>query len=188
MLAVVTSKRLTPEQVHAVGVAALENAVSIMADAGVLLLAERPRRAYALGVTAAEEFTKSRRCRDLLFDWTDGITVSELKATLRPGSGKAHLERYAEALDYLWGLSGWTVPIPAGFEDLTAVAKEDMKARNRVSYVEVAPNGLPMTPDGVDEDEARTWVSAMIRHFATLGQVWRTALDDAFAAARSESG
>lgn len=181
---VMTSKRLTPGQVHAVGVAALEKAISLMAEAGLLLQADRPRRGYALGVIAAEEFTKSLRCRDILFNWASGITVDELNAELRPGR-EAHVQRYTEALEYLWSLSGETVPIPDGYPNLRAVAVEDMKARARVLYVEVHPSGVPMTPSGVSEDEARTWLGAMIRHFATLGHVWREALDEALAFAQA---
>ena len=36
-----------------------------------------------------------------------------------------------------------------------------------------------MTPEGVSEDEARAWVSAMINFFATIAGAWRLTLDDA---------
>jgi AbiV family abortive infection protein len=173
-----TSKRLTPEQVQAVGIAALENAVEMMGEAEILLDADRPRRAFALGVTAAEEIAKTLACRSALGRWTGTLTVAELNKALRPPR-KAHAERYATALAYLTLVSG-AMPPPAGFE------REDMKARNRVLYVEVAPDGSAMTPEGVSEDEARMWVTGMIRNFTTLASAWRAGLDDDLAIARGE--
>jgi AbiV family abortive infection protein len=184
MLAVVTSKRLTPEEVHAVGVAALDNAIVLLGDAIVLLRADRPQRAFALGVTAVEEVAKFLSCRQILSGWT-GITVGELNAALRPRGHQAHIERYHSALDYLWGLTGYTVPLPAGFPSLKAVAKQDMRARDQSLYVEVASSGKPRTPADVGEDEIREWLKVMIGYFAMLERVWREGLDDVLAAART---
>lgn len=182
-LAVVTSKHLRTEQVHAVGVAALDNALGLMGDAALLLGAGRYHRAYALGVIAVEEVAKYLYCRHVLFHWTSGITVADLNVALRPRGG-AHVERCTFALDFLWGLTGRTVPLPPGFRDLKGVAKVDMIGRERALYVEVAPTGEPRTPAGVSEYEARGWLSGMIGHFAMLEKVWRESLDDALTAAR----
>ncbi len=118
----------------------------------------------------------------MLRDWTGRITVAELNKALRPG-GQAHVDRYAETLTYLTAMSP-SIPLPPGFEDLKALARSDMRARERVLYVEVAPSGAPMTPEGVGEDEARVWLSAMIKYSVSLGSVWRSGLDDALAVAR----
>lgn len=75
-----TSKLLSPEEVHEVGVTAFENALRLMSDAAFLLEAGRPRRAYALGVIAVEETAKHLRCRDVLQSWVSGM--AELFATL----------------------------------------------------------------------------------------------------------
>jgi AbiV family abortive infection protein len=173
----VTSKRLTPEDVHAVGVAALENAVELMRDAAALVEAGRPRRAYALGVIAVEEVAKHYRCRTILHGWTGAITVVELNAELRPVHD-AHVERFAETLAHLGALAP-SAPMPPGFDDLVAVARNDIDARERVLYVEVAPNGAPMTPEGVSEDEARRWVTTMVGYFAGIAGPWRHTLEDA---------
>ncbi len=53
-----TSKRLTPEQVHAVGLAAVKKAVALVEEGAILLDADRPQRAYALGVVGVEKLCK----------------------------------------------------------------------------------------------------------------------------------
>jgi AbiV family abortive infection protein len=176
-----TSKQLSPEDVHAVGVAAVENAVALMADAHILLGAGRPRRAYALGVIAVEEVAKFLRCRSILRRWTK-LTVADLNDALRPGA-KVHLQRYAETLAYLWSFTP-SAPLLAGVGNLGELAREDMKAGERVPYVEVAPSGVPMTPHGVREEEARTWVSAMGRYFVMFQSAWRDGIDDDLSAAK----
>jgi AbiV family abortive infection protein len=165
-----------------VGVAALENAVGLMADAAVLRDAGRPIRAFALGVIAVEELAKYYRCRNELRRWTGVLTVASLNKLLRPGNA-AHVERYAETLEYMHTFAP-SVPLPHGFNDLTAVAEQDMRARERALYVEVAPSGQPMTPAGVSEADAHLWLSAMIEHFAMLARVRRSALDQELDAAR----
>jgi AbiV family abortive infection protein len=174
-----TSKGLGPEQVHTIGVAALDNALSLMAYAGVLLFADRPRRAYALGLIAAEEYAKSYACRCLLESWPGKFTVADLQATLRP-KGDPHAKRYADALRYLdaMALGG----LQQGLGDLDAVAKSDMRDRERTLYVEVDSSGGPRTPGDVSEDQARLWVEGMTGWFLQLAGVWRSALDDALAA------
>lgn len=177
-----TSKRLTPEEVHAVGRAAVENALQIMGEALVLLGAGRARRAYALGVIAVEEVAKYLTCREELRDWAGPLTVPELNGKLRPpGRGRAHVERYIHTLSYLAVLSG---QLPEGWNDLEAVAKSDMRARERALYVEVHDSGVPMTPEGVSFEEARMWVEGMARFFATLGNAWQEGLDVALEEAR----
>lgn len=171
-----TSKRLTPEQVHAVGVAALENAMGLMTDAAILLEADRPRRAFALGVIAVEEVAKVNVCRSVLGRWTSGApTVNELNRILRPRQGP-HVQRYRDTFTYLMLVTGSPAP-PHGF------ALDDMKARGRVLYVEVADDGSPMTPEGVAEHEARQWVEGMARNFIRLAPAWRNGLDDDLAVA-----
>jgi AbiV family abortive infection protein len=181
----VTSRLLTPEQVHAVGRAALDNGLNIMSDALTLAALGRQRRAYALGVIAVEEVAKFHRVRQLLRDWSGGLTVVELNKELRPGKGAAvHEERYVEALNYIWSLAP-TIPLPAGYTDLRAMARVDLQARERVLYVEVASSGKPMTPEGVDEAEAAQWVTAIGQHLATMARVWSKGLDDALLAVQS---
>lgn len=178
-----TSKLLTPEDVHAVGVAAVENALELMTDAAVLLGAGRPLRAYALGVIAVEEVAKHLVCRDKLGHWEATLTVSELNEALRPSA--AHARRYGTALAYLTGMTP-SVPLPEGFDDINALARADMQSRERALYVEVAPDGAPMTPSDLSGESARTWVSAMIGYFTMLGSAWRAGLDDDLAIARGE--
>lgn len=131
---------------------------------------------------AVEELAKYYRCRAELGRWTGELTAAALNKLLRPGRA-AHVERYAETLGYLHAFAP-SVPLPPGYDDLTAVAAEDMRARERALYVEVAPSGQPMTPEGVIEAEARVWLSAMIAHFAMLARVRRSALDEELARAR----
>jgi len=176
-----TSKRLTPAQVHAVGRAAVENALNLMSDSLTLLDAGRARRAYAIGVIAVEEMAKYLVCRQALEPWTGTLTVAELNATLRPAGGKAHVRRYATTLEYLASMTPW-VPLPPGIRTFTELALSDMRARERTLYVEVASSGVPMRPEDVSEEEARSWVSAMGRYFAMLAKVWAESLDDALAA------
>lgn len=165
-----TSKRMTPEQVHGVGVAALNNAASHIVSAGILLEYDCARSAYAIGVIGVEELTKFLLCRRRLLRWTIGPTVKELNDELRPRGRLAHLRRYEMALGYM---SGFGAPLPSGVSSLREMAGEDMKARERVLYVEVAPSGEPMTPEGVGEGEACSWVSGMRDFFATLVRVPR---------------
>jgi AbiV family abortive infection protein len=178
-----TSRRLEPDEVHAIGVAALENAFGLMGDAAILLAADRPRRAYALGVIAVEEAAKHLICKRVLEEWDGTVTVNELNRRLRGGKN-VHLNRYSDFLTHLSRRAPW-VPLPSGFQNVREMAKEDMRARERALYVEVAPSGAPMTPEGVDEGEARKWVSAMVRWFGLLGAVWRQALDDALTRAQA---
>jgi hypothetical protein len=63
------------------------------------------------------------------------------------------------------------------------MAREDMKARERVLYVGISDPGAPMTPNGVSEAESRSWVSGMVAHFVRLGAIWRGSLDDDLAKA-----
>jgi AbiV family abortive infection protein len=176
-----TSKRLSLQDVHAVGIAALGNALDLMGDAEVLLRVGRPTTAYAVGVIAVEELAKYYRCRAELRRWSGELTVAALNELLNPGR-TAHIERYAETLGELHAFAP-SVPLPPGFDDLTAVAEVDMRARERALYVEVAPNGRLMTPAGVVEAEARLWLSAMVDHFAMLARVRRSALDEELALA-----
>jgi AbiV family abortive infection protein len=172
-----TSKQLQPGAVHAVGVAALENALDLMSDALVLRAAGRTRRAYALGVVAVEELAKSLTCRSLLQSWS-GISVVELKLALRP-QGDAHAQRYAEALEYVdaLGLGRLRSLLPTA--NMVEVAKSDMRARERVLYVDLTDSGDPMTPAGVAEAEAELWVSGIAGLFSQLARAWRDGLDEA---------
>lgn len=178
-----TSKRLTPEDVHSIGVAAFMNALGLMADAEILLAAGRPRRAYALGVIAVEEAAKHLVCRDVLQRWTGTVTVAELNSLLR-SPGNAHLSRYTDLLAYLRGAWLHSSTPPPNLDEIAAMARADMRARERVLYVEVASDGAPMTPEGVTETESRDWVSGMRDLFLTLGIAWRRGLDDALAEAQ----
>lgn len=169
-----TSKRLTPEQVHAVGVAAFENAFATMADATLLLDQARLPRAFALGVIAVEEAAKFQTCRYALMNWDPEVTVASLGRALRP-KNDAHVTRYAEMLAYLAVLGGFAgIPIP----DIDRMARGDMTARERALYVEVASSGVPMTPEDLSEEDLRTWLTAMADHFATMAGAWRSSLDD----------
>jgi hypothetical protein len=40
-----------------------------------------------------------------------------------------------------------------------------------------------MTPNGVKEQDIRTWFTAMVSYFAMWAAVWRSGLQDALAAA-----
>lgn len=184
-----TSKRLSPEEVHAVGRAAVTNALELMADAEILLKTGRPHGAYAFGVSAAEEAAKFNSCRDVLHEWSEPITVTDLNDVLRPPQGRAHLQRYAAFLGYLKGLaivSGG--PVPPELMDVEAAAKEDLRARERILYVEVAPSGVPMTRGGVSKDEATQWVTGMTALFLMHADAWFESLDDALAEARARLG
>jgi AbiV family abortive infection protein len=175
----VTSKKLKAVQVHGVGIAALDNALAVMADASVLLMSGRPLRAYALGLIAAEEYAKSFICRLFLESWTGTLTVSDLQRALRPKGG-AHALRYAQALTYLDAMSAGELGRSLG--NLNAVAKSDMRDRERVLYVGVNNSGAPTTPADVSEKQARLWLEGMAGWFLQLAGVWRTALDDALTA------
>jgi AbiV family abortive infection protein len=164
--------------------AAVTNALDLMGDAAALLSAGSPRRAYALGVIAVEEAAKSLRCREILQDWPATITVAQLNKKLKPATN-AHVRRYLQTLAYIGALNP-AAPLPPGFDDLEAMAKSDMRARERVLYVEVAPSGAPVTPAGVSEAEASSWVSAMVSLFAGLGNAWYGGLNDALAEAGDE--
>jgi AbiV family abortive infection protein len=162
----VSSKRLTPEQVHKVGVAALNNAASHVVAAGILIEYGRPRSAYGIGVTGVEELAKFFLCRQRLRRWQVPPTVKELNAELRPAPS-AHLPRYEMVLTYM---SGFGTPLPPGHSSVHEMAVEDIKARDRVLYVEIAPTGEPMSPEGVDEDHARMWVAGMRDFFFDPGE------------------
>jgi AbiV family abortive infection protein len=96
----VTSRSLSPDEVYAVGVAAIENANRLMDDATHLLRSSRSRTAYAIGVIAVEEAAKYFSCWNVLQEWTGAITVVQLNKLLRP-KDTAHLDRYLEFLTYL---------------------------------------------------------------------------------------
>jgi AbiV family abortive infection protein len=179
-----TSKPLTPDHVHAVGLAAFENALAIMDDARILFENGRLHRAYALGVLAVEEVAKAMRCRQLLFAWTDSTSVEQLRKTLHP-KHNAHERRYLDTLRYLAAYAPNVWPPQTEFP---AMAKEDMRARERALYVEVANTGQPMTPAGVNAQEAYLWVSGMIGIFRTFRKAWIAVLDDALAEARQRVG
>ena len=178
----VTSKRLTPEEVHAVGVAAVENGLELMTDAAVLLGAGRPLRAYALGVIAVEgrETSGLPRRAGPMGKRNDYGRRAERSVETRRRSACQTVRNDARLLTALTS----SVPLPQGFDDLEALAIADMQSRERVLYVEVAPGGEPMAPTGISEDSARTWVTAMINYFAMLGSAWRPGLDDDLAIAR----
>jgi AbiV family abortive infection protein len=162
-------RQLTPEQVAAIAAAAHENALDLMGHSN-MLLDTSPTLAYALGVTAVEELAKSLLCRTELRCWTGELTVHALKKILRGGSD-VHRRRYAQALEYLWSLSPG-VPLPPGASNFGEVARVDQRARMRALYVDVAPDGRPMTPVGVNTAEARIWVLGMRDLFAILATGW----------------
>jgi AbiV family abortive infection protein len=172
-----TSKRLGPAEVHTVGLAAAENALAIMEDAKALLDAGRYQRAYALGVIATEEAAKFNLCRDALFKWTEPWTVAELNDLLKPKG--AHVQRYVQFLQFLKAISPGAWPLV----DLEEIAKEDMRARERTLYVDVDSSGIPRTPMGVKDEDAREWVSGMAELFLTFEKVWPSGLADALAEA-----
>lgn len=179
-----TSKRLTPEQVHAVGVAALNNALALMDDARILHAADRIARAYAVGVVGAEEVAKVYQCRRVLQEWTGTLTVAELNKVLRP-SKKAHARRHASMLDEMATLARLVGgPPPPGRDNLLDMARNDMRTRELALYVEVAPNGEPITPDGTNKRDADAWMSGMSEWFNMFESTWRTILDDALDDAR----
>ena len=181
-----TSKRLTPEHVHAVGVAAIENAIDLMADAATLLEAGRPRRAYAIGVIAVEELAKFNTCRTALRDWNEPLTVAQLNGLLKP-AGRSHVRRYADTLVYLSALGSLGGNWPERLEELGAMAKQDQLARQWALYVEVSPSGEPLTPARVTDAEASDWVSGMVRWFSMLAPtVWRDGIDEELASAQAK--
>lgn len=173
---------MTPEQVHAVGVAALNNALALMDDARLLYEAGRVPRAFALGVIAVEEVAKVYVCRRLLQGWTGTLTVVQLNRELRPGGSEAHVRRYADTLERLATMAGGT-PLPPGFDNIEALAKSDMRTRELALYVEVAPSGDPIAP-ATDEEGARLWFAGMVKLFAMLRSAWRSALNDELENAR----
>lgn len=179
-----TSKLLTAEQVHAIGMAALDNAVDLMADVDALRKAQRPRRAYCLGVIAVEEVAKYWECRQALEAWTSKLTARELNARLRPRD-KAHVKRYTATLERLDALGTVTGRQPEGWENMEEMARADMEAREAALYVEIGANGDPLTPDRVSEAEAREWVGEVIGILAMMEIAWRPALSEALEKARS---
>lgn len=180
-----TSKQLSPAQVHAVGTAAARNALDLMSDASTLLESGASRRAYALGVIAVEELAKSLRCRDILNKWPESITVTQLNKKLKPLTN-AHQRRYAQALGYLAALNpGFAMH--SGLADLEEWARTDMRPRERTLYVEVSASGAPMTPEGVAEAEATRWVTAVSGLFSTLGSAWLQSLDGDLAEAEGRA-
>ena len=135
-----TSKLLKPEEVHAVGLAAVTNAIELMSDAKALLDLGSARRAYALGVIAVEEAAKSLRCREILFDWAGSLTVVQLNTKLRPKTN-AHVRRYRQTLEYIRALNPGQ-PLPPGWANLEGVAKADMRARERAFTSRWPPRAL----------------------------------------------
>ena len=181
-----TSKRLTPEEVHAVAVAAIRNAAKLLTDANILLEADRPRTAYALGVIAVEEAAKCIECRLLLESWTGDLTVAQLNDRLKPRRD-AHLWRYRRTLQYLAATGLIAGQRLEGWKDLDRIARADMNAREHALYVEVGPSGLRQTPERVFEAEARSWLIDMIAVISMTEIAWRPQLNRALATARGES-
>lgn len=175
-----SANTLTVEQVVRIGEACAENAYALLDDAALLASNGRVVRAFFLTTIAAEEFAKYLMCRDRLNSWSGALTAAELEKRLR----LSHEERRELLLDYFRLLSPNT-PLPPGFDNLTALVKQEQAARNRALYVGVHESGDAMTPEGVSPNDAARYVRAMGEVLTTLRATVRGGLDSAAERARS---
>lgn len=177
-----TSKGLTVEQVAAYGRAAVDNALSIMQEAVILMGTDRPLRAYALGVIAAEEFAKHLIVRDALDAWDGTLTIHEFT---KKWITKDHSRRHERLLEHLWGMAPGT-PLPSGWPSLTDITRNDEKARGRCLYVGMTNAGQIQRPEDVDADQARQYVRVMADMLVRLASPAYAGIDAAAARARQQ--
>jgi AbiV family abortive infection protein len=133
----------SPAQLRRLAAASEDNAVSLAADARLLLDAGRFPRAHALATLALEELGKRTVCLELL---AGELTEREFREAWR--SHLVKLERsHIEAI-----LSSTTI------ERVFAWYERDADMKMRGLYVDVNPSdpdGAPLLPSDVDPETAR---------------------------------